>query len=408
MRRALYAGIHALLAAAVADAYLRWAGADPIPGLYGAFGLGFLVGLALPLRPGAFLLWAGRRLGVGEALLGAWELARRGETALLARLVDAAGLRDLRPTRILIPRAPEAVAMATALAIVLALHLAPPFPGTSPVPPPPVGIERSGGTAADGAAAPEGARTPAPGPPGVAADAGPRAPERPGAVPPGGVPTTEAPPPPAPGAPGSAPGGTSGGSGDGPHPGGAVPPEGGKEGISPRAPSPMPLAGEAVPAEASPGPGGRVAGADGGTSDGEGGAKGEERTVFAPRAVPGPQAGGGVPAPRPGEEGGEDLPPEGTAELAGETPGEAPTPGEGRDLWHIAPPRATEASTRPGEGPARSSVVISPPPEPPGAGTPPYVPPVGGVEPSLGGRDLPPGAAELVRRYFLLLAEEGG
>lgn len=407
LRRALRAGVGGVLVAAVANALLRFLSRDPLPGLYGIGGLGFLAGLSLPLKPEPFLLWAGRRLGVGEALLAARELVRRGEMVLLGRLVAATGLRGLRPGRLLIPGAADIAAAAGIVALVLVFQLLPPPRWAPPVTPPAAGAERAAEAVVDRAGPTGGARALVPDavePPG---DAGRGTPEGLPTGRPGGVPTAEAAPPSAPAEATAPPGATAEGEGGAPPTGSpSIDRAGAEEGLEERASPGTPLAEGASPADISPGPAGRPAGTGDGTGD-EGRA-GAGTVIAAPRPVPGPPTGGTAPAPRPSDGVGEEPSPEGTAELAGEVPGEAPTPGEEAELWRIAPPRVAEVSTRTGEGPVRSSAVISPPPEPPGDAATPRVPPVGGAEISLSGRDLPPGAEALVKRYFLFLTEEGG
>lgn len=407
LRRGLRFGIFGVLAVATISLVVRRIFGSFPPELTALGSGGFFVGIALPLAPERFLLRAGKRLGVGEALLGAWELARRGETVLLEKLAEVVELRELRPPRLLIPEKPELAVMAGVLAFLLAIYLLPPIRQDSPITLPHTEL-----TSQDDVRekvqeeSPEETRALRPDITEARSDAGLNALEEfvegqlvgergsPGGNPRAAEGTAEAPS-----------GDIADREGKNRSPSGSPASQQARkepsEVMGPAPPS-LPLAEGTPPEDLSPGAAGRLGEAKSSASEGEG----NEVKVFAPRAVPGPQAGSMAEAPWPSEEGGGELPPEGTAELAGKTPGEAPAVVEDRELWHITPPRATEVETRPGEGPVRTSALLSPPPEPSGDEAIPYIPPLGGVKISLGGRGLPPGAEELIRRYFLLLARE--
>ena len=112
-----------------------------------------------------------------------------------------------------------------------------------------------------------------------------------------------------------------------------------------------------------------------------------------PESMPTPQPQRGAPG--------------GTEELGGRAEGEPPVPGEGELSEGAEPSRVTRAEMRPGgEGPERTGTTLSVPPEPPGDETAPSVPPLEGAAVYAGPRELPPGAEELVQRYFAILSQE--
>jgi len=364
--------------------------------------LGALVGVALPWRPARLYLWAGRRLAVGEGLLAAWELLRRGEPVLLHKLWEKLAPSLEPPWKLLILQRSEAILLGGILIFSLSLQFAPllfPEHLTSSAPPtrtvatPDVDriSERKGESAS--AVGPEPIRpeewrgekvpgkwperetlpsdfspkgsssfTPSPAEPSLGDDTGAELPSS---------------------SPGEAPAETREGIAELP-----------TQSPFPAAMVPTPQKkGEALLREVEEKGEGEAEGQP--TSETQIYRRGDENlpsSPEAPEAVPFPEA------QRAGSPG--------TEELGGRAEGEPPA-SEGEGIPdQVEPSRKTQAQMRPGEGPARTGTVLSIPPEPSGDEGSPYIPPLGSTGIFLEGRDLPAGAEEIVRRYFSILSQQ--
>lgn len=368
-----------------------------VPG-WEAFSLGALgaaVGALLPRRPERLYLWAGKRLGVGEGLLAAWDLLGRGEEVLLRRLWEKL-VSSLGPHwKLLLPQRSEVALLGVVLMFSL-LVLVVPHPGIRlPVLTPPASQAVSPEREDKGAEEDVRALSPEPGSPpewtgGEAPERWPEGELPPSALPPEGrpapSPSLSEPPPEV-------------GAGSEPSSPGESLPEAHKALSQPAVQAPAPAA--LVPA-----PGREAAAEIREARDGEGGEgqdTGEARVYRPTDGTPSPteSAPGASPFPETRRSGAT-----GKEELGGTAEGEPPSPEDGGDLERVGPSRRTQVQMRPGEGETRTGTVLSVPPEPPGTEGAPHVPPMDAVAVHLVGRDLPLGAEELVRRYFSILSQE--
>jgi len=359
--------------------------------------LGTMGGALRPMRPERLYLWAGRQLGVGEGLLAAWELSRRGEKILLRRLWESIASGLVSPRRLLVPRGIDYALLSAALLLFLAISLGPPLDSAhfsvSPTPPSPVAFK--------GEEAPERGEVK------KVKEMPLVPPEWEGEEPLGVKPEPQYPPTEVPSeASGSVPPSRAEPApGKGGEPVSSSPevlPSETQQGVEPL-PEEKPKPSAAMVPSPEEGASAVLREAEGEGEEAEG--SGNSFILRPTEETELPSQGElteSTPLPQL-----QKGPQEGTKELGGKAEGEPPTPGEGEFARGAEPARKTQAAMRPGEGPERTGTALSVPPEPPGGGGTPFIPPVESAEFYVGARELPPGAEELVRRYFAILSQEG-